>query len=112
MVITESRRNIISKASIIDETKYNIQDLFLQIKVIGQRGDGDKSDLALDAFKILQGHCSEYQYYDGEIFRFFRSCESFRLPIAIGILQLSCVVHHALTIYIYLKTTRILPFLV
>lgn len=45
------------------ETKYNIQDLFLQIKVIGQRGDGDKSDLALDAFKILQGHCSEYQYY-------------------------------------------------
>lgn len=94
------------------ETKYNIQDLFLQIKVIGQRGDGDKSDLALDAFKILQGHCSEYQYYDDDIFRFFRSCESFRLPIAIGILRLSCVVHHALTIYIYLKTTRILPFLV
>lgn len=53
------------------ETKYNIQDLFLQIKVIGQRGNGDKSDLALDAFKILQGHCSEYQYYDDEIFRFF-----------------------------------------
>lgn len=52
------------------ETKYNIQDLFLQIKVIGQRGDGDKSDLALDAFKILQGHCSEYRYYDDEILRF------------------------------------------
>ncbi|XP_019919461.2 uncharacterized protein [Magallana gigas] len=29
-----------------------------KIKVIGQRGDGDKSDLALDAFKILQGHCN------------------------------------------------------
>lgn len=42
------------------ETEHTIQDLFLQIKVIGRRGDGDKSDIALDAFKIFQGHCSEY----------------------------------------------------
>lgn len=42
--------------------------MFLQIKVIGTRGDGYRSDIAMDDFKIFQEHCSKYQHCDIEMF--------------------------------------------